>query len=89
MSEVRAAGLQYCKQLVRMGTRFKWLSLLAVVLLLWGCGEEDDCIDQSKIQEDAGCIEVYEPVCGCDGETYGNACKASIHGVKTWEEGPC
>ncbi len=27
------------------------------------------------------CIAVYDPVCGCDGETYGNACKAHVVGV--------
>lgn len=27
------------------------------------------------------CLDVYNPVCGCDGETYSNACYAALNGV--------
>mgnify|MGYP001342385924 FL=1 len=48
-----------------------------------------DCIDPNKIKIDYACIEIYQPVCGCDKNTYSNSCYAGINGLKSWIEGEC
>lgn len=48
------------------------------------------CIDPSLIDTTGACITLYDPVCGCDGVTYSNACVAQIyHGVTSWTPGVC
>ena len=48
----------------------------------------EGCIDSSMISKNP-CIEVYDPVCGCDGATYSNSCKASVSGVTSFVPGIC
>jgi hypothetical protein len=49
-----------------------------------------NCVDSSLIDPNIMCPDVFMPVCGCDGNTYENACVAqSVGGVIDYTDGPC
>ena len=47
------------------------------------------CIDPEKIDKEALCTMQYDPVCGCNGQTYANACLADNAGLTTYTKGAC
>jgi len=54
------------------------------------CIEPDGCVDLQLIQTPSGCDENFEPVCGCNGVTYTNACIAQNgNGIVNWTPGFC
>jgi hypothetical protein len=81
-------------------TRF--LPLLAGILLLGSACQRQtkapvagtnapaaDCIDPSKVNPSGICTMEYDPVCGCNGLTYANACVARNAGLRSFKPGPC
>jgi hypothetical protein len=47
----------------------------------------ENCVE--KIKEDCFCTMDYNPVCGCNNKTYGNACSAACHGITNYKTGEC
>ena len=64
------------------------LILMALALLSCEDKNTDTCIDQDKVS-DSACIEIYDPVCGCDNKTYSNSCYAEISGLTKWTKVEC
>ena len=48
-----------------------------------------ECINDDQIDEGFTCIEIWEPVCGCNDVTYSNDCYAFYNGVTEWTDGEC
>ncbi|MDB5263450.1 MAG: kazal domain protein [Adhaeribacter sp.] len=62
---------------------------LAGLLLVTCKPTQLTCIDTAKINPEALCTMQYEPVCGCNNKTYGNACQAENAGVTAFTKGAC
>jgi hypothetical protein len=51
------------------------------------CGRADApgvCVRRPEL-----CAQIFQPVCGCDGQTYGNSCSANSAGVSVEHDGAC
>lgn len=67
-------------------TRWWFPGLFATALLSLGAFDQD-CLDLKR--HDCVCPEIWAPVCGVDGRTYGNACNAQCESVRIDHEGAC
>ena len=66
----------------------KFRSLMSFIFLL-SCSSNDDSCVTNVPDSELVCIEIYQPVCGCNNKTYSNDCYAGASGISSWTEGEC
>ena len=67
----------------------KKLLIFLFSFVFFSCEESNTSLCKTDSIDDMVCIEVYEPVCGCDNNTYSNSCYAERTGITSWADGEC
>ncbi|MBA3901368.1 MAG: hypothetical protein H0X62_14370 [Bacteroidetes bacterium] len=65
------------------------LALIALVMLslITQCKKDEAC--KEKHIKDCYSTEQYDPVCGCNGKTYGNSSQAACYSITEFTPGEC
>jgi len=71
----------------------KYSLILIILFVLASCSDADQEVVQNMCLTNPPdinevCIEIYQPVCGCNDVTYSNSCFAEGI-VVSWTEGSC
>ena len=53
------------------------------------CNDAEEAMECIEKEQSGACITLWEPVCGCNGKTYGNSCEAESRGIIEYTEGAC
>jgi hypothetical protein len=60
-----------------------------LIIFSFSCNDDSSSPCKTDVLDGMACLTVYEPVCGCDNNTYSNSCYAEIDGVTSWTDGEC
>lgn len=64
-------------------------SLIALVLIAMAGTACEKKACKASLKPDCVCTMQYDPVCGCDNITYGNACEAECNSITDYAKGEC
>ncbi|MGB1448804.1 MAG: hypothetical protein ACPG8F_03105 [Flavobacteriaceae bacterium] len=59
------------------------------LMFLYACPKPEKECQETTADPSQVCIQVYEPVCGCNKITYSNACIAQSRGIQDYTLGQC
>lgn len=70
---------------------FTLLLLLLGMIAFQGCEKDSSSVPPCKEHEVPDCAATmqYDPVCGCNGKTYGNPSMAECSGIENYTPGKC
>lgn len=80
--------------------RYTLIVVLSFIVGFISCEKNNNCVSNPSVQSGVcidfdlignadECIEIIDPVCGCDGVTYDNYCVADSSGVFAYVSGRC
>ena len=64
-----------------------WFVVLTTFIWLFSSCSKEECTEDP--QQDCFCLQIYDPVCGCNNKTYGNSCEADCAGITSYTPGEC
>lgn len=70
----------------------KRIVIIIFLILLLACNGKKEDNNSGGIQGGSGeqyCVQIYDPVCGENGQTYSNECFAKTSNVKVKYKGEC